>query len=83
MTANDCYAERGYACVITSVLDGDHAKNSLHYAGAAADLRTRDISSQAERRALRGEIAAALGADFDVVLESTHLHIEWQPRGPA
>lgn len=67
-------------CVITSGVDGRHSPQSLHYAGAAIDLRTRDLAPQQIEdiaRTLRGR----LGVDFDVVVESDHLHVEYQPRG--
>ncbi len=30
-----------------------------------------------------GDIGEALGADFDVILEVDHLHIEYQPKSAA
>lgn len=62
-------------CVITSALDGEHSPNSKHYIGDAIDIRTRDLTPEA-RQGFRDKVAAALGPEFDVVLEATHLHIE-------
>jgi hypothetical protein len=76
------YYRAGHDMVITSVVDGGHSLTSLHYAGAAADLRTRDLPAAVAQQ-IRDEIAEALGTDFDVILEGTHIHLEWQPRRRA
>jgi len=73
------YRQRGYFPVITSAVDGVHSPTSLHYRGLALDFRTRTVPAD-ERQALRDAIAKALGPDFDVVLESDHLHVEWDPK---
>ena len=75
------WGELGYPVTYTSINDGRHSLTSLHYAGSAVDIRTRDMRPQdAERGALL--LRAALGRDFDVVLERDppHLHVEYQPR---
>lgn len=69
----------GVACVITSAADGTHKQNSLHYVGKAFDLRTRDLL-QGHAEAAREKLAAALGDQFDVVLESDHIHVEFDPK---
>ena len=67
-----------YDFVITSVSDGKHSENSLHYSGNAFDCRTRHLTeSQAQLVAL--QLKKNLGDEFDVVLEKTHCHIEYQP----
>ncbi len=67
--------------VITSVIDGKHSPGSLHYAGSAVDLRINNLpSGQAEK--IRDQIAERLGKDFDAVLESNHIHLEFQPKQP-
>jgi hypothetical protein len=86
------FVREGYTCTITSAHDGDtHADNSKHYAARQAgggvdpnsadafDLRTRQMPP-ANKRAIGEELAAALGTDFDVILEDTHLHVEYDPR---
>ena len=69
----------GGEIVVTSVTDGKHSRGSLHYIGHAFDLRTRDfIIKDLER--IRQSIADALTDEFDVVLETDHFHIEFQPK---
>jgi hypothetical protein len=65
--------------VLTSVADGVHRSDSLHYVGNAIDIRTRDLP-RSRQELLRTLISQALGAEFDVVLESDHLHIEFDPK---
>ena len=68
----------GREAIITSALDGVHGEGSLHYSGNAMDFRTRDFTAYL-KGLYRKETANALGPDFDVVLERTHLHIEYDP----
>ena len=79
--AEGCYRDAGCGhCIITSGTDGTHSPQSLHYAGAAFDLRTKDLEMAKVLdlvRLLRGR----LGVDFDIVHESDHIHVEYQPRG--
>ena len=77
--AQKAFAARNVECVITSALDGKHKSQSLHYLGLALDFRTRHVSEEA-RQEIALEIASELGGDFDVVLERTHLHVEYQPK---
>jgi len=67
--------------VVTSGKDGVHSSTSLHYSGNAVDLRTRDRTRQ-EQEAIRDELRRRLNEHYDVVLESDHLHLEYQPRSP-
>ena len=67
-------------CTITSTRFGDeHGWASLHYTGDAIDLRTRHLDDN-EIKAWVNELKAVLGDDYDVVLESNHIHIEYQPK---
>ena len=68
-------------CVITSITDGKHRKNSIHYKGFAMDFRTRHIPI-GMLGTLRARVQACLGSEFDVVLEETHLHVEYDPECP-
>ena len=77
--ANEVYASHGVNMVITSVLDGKHSKTSLHYAGYAADLRIKNLGNT-DPYDVAKEIKRRLGVDFDVIVESNHIHLEFQPR---
>ena len=66
-------------CCITSGDDGQHGANSLHPEGKALDFRTRTIP-ESYRHGVRACTDAALGGDYDVVLESDHMHVEYDPK---
>lgn len=68
-------------CVITSASDGKHGPNSLHYKGRALDLRTNNVPRHA-LSALHADLKSALGPQFDVVLETDHIHLEYDPKEP-
>ena len=68
----------GYASIITSALDGKHSQNSLHYEGLALDYRRRHVPDEVMRQIVR-RLRKCLGGDWDIVLERTHLHIEYDP----
>lgn len=76
----DVFAKAGVPFVITSIMEGTHSRASLHYTGCAADLRRPPDTARATE--LVGLAKAALGDDFDVLLESDHFHLEWQPKAP-
>lgn len=77
----EVYDEYNVDAVLTSAVDGTHSLGSLHYVGYAIDTRTRDFPTQAQKQEARDKIAEILGAEFDVVLEANHIHIEFQPKG--
>jgi len=64
--------------VITSGREGTHSETSLHYEGKALDLRTRDLDADEVER-YRWELASKLGADYDIVVEGSHIHVEYDP----
>ena len=74
----------GAGLVITSFSETttEHSLTSLHYSGNAFDMRTR-FWQPAEIKQVRDEIAARLGIHFDVIIEKTHIHIEYQPKYQA
>jgi len=61
--------------VITSTYEGNHSEGSLHYANLAVDIR-RDKKGQEVRDELRDKF----GLDYDVVLCTDHIHIEYDPK---
>jgi hypothetical protein len=71
------YAVAKTPLVVTSLMDGKHSQRSLHYKGLAVDLRIWNLNAPVEQvvTALR----SALGEDYDVVLESDHIHVEYDP----
>lgn len=75
------YFSMGYDCMITSGVNGEHSRGSEHYKGDALDFRTRHMRAGDAAR-LTEEVRIALGKDFDVVLERTHLHVEYDPKTP-
>jgi len=81
MAAEAAYRAVGVGMVVTSITDGKHSLTSLHYAGAAADLRTRDMTESQIASVLRA-IAKALPNDFDIIFEGNHYHLEYDPRRP-
>ena len=81
--AADVWHAAGHTLTITSITDGtSHSRTSLHWAGCAFDCRTRDLPG-GEAEPMGAKLKAALGSeDFDVIVERTHIHVEWQPKGP-
>lgn len=65
--------------VITSLNDAKHSQTSLHYRGDAFDVRVWEVPHQVEDVAQ--DIRDALNKHWDVVVESDHIHVEYQPRG--
>jgi hypothetical protein len=74
-------AEMGVDRVVTACVDGVHQAGSLHYCGLAVDLRSRDFRPGDVEKAI-ARIKQCLGADYDVVLEKDHIHLEYQPKQP-
>lgn len=72
--------------VITSANDGRHMDGSLHYKDRAFDIRIWNIKSKnsqlrhALARTWAARIAERLGEDYDVILESDHIHMEYDPK---
>ncbi len=73
--AREVYRDFGAPLIVTSLLDGRHRTNSLHYKGLAVDLRTRNLDERV-RAVVAEKISKALGLEYDVVLERDHIHIE-------
>lgn len=66
---------------ITSASDGEHMTGSKHYTGEAYDFRTRNVvGGQIECARWVTRLREELGSNYDVVLESTHLHAEYDPK---
>lgn len=67
--------------VITSGLEGTHSEKSLHYRGRACDYRTSYFSRE-KALVVAEELRQVLGPDYDVVVENTHIHCEYDPSNP-
>ena len=59
--------------VITSMCDGNHSDASLHPQGDAIDFRYQEAVS-------KHAIKQVCGKGFDVVFESDHIHVEYDPK---
>ncbi len=79
--AADVLRRHDVELVITSVTDGRHSRGSAHYAGNAFDFRTRHMG-QGQPVRVKAELTQARGGDYDVVLEETHIHVEYDPKQP-
>lgn len=76
LTADIIHQTAGKECVVTSLCDGVHASDSFHYLLGAADFRTRHLT-EGEQEGITERLSLKLGDQWDVVLESDHLHVEW------
>ncbi len=65
--------------IITAVFDGDHMVGSLHDKGLAFDMRTKHLLKP-NRATVAARLRVALGPEYDVILEKTHIHVEFDPK---
>ncbi len=66
---------------ITSGTDGRHSRNSYHHCGDGLDLRTRNLPGGYQGAAAQEattKLQGSLGAEYDVVLEANHIHVEYE-----
>jgi len=72
------YKSVGQEITITSTFEGNHGEGSLHYCDDAFDIRKiRNLEDEEQKK----EIQRLLGPDFDIVVKSNHVHIEYDPKG--
>jgi len=71
------YRAHGYEPVITSTYEGTHSPGSLHYARQAVDIR---LPPRGKVGVIAEELKRRLGVDYDVVVEATHIHVEYDPK---
>lgn len=74
--ANEVWKKHGQELAVTSGLEGTHSAGSYHYFGYALDLRTRYFSTT-ERHSVLYELKQLLGGKYTVLLESTHIHAQY------
>lgn len=89
---DEIYIANGANLTITSgtegkVGDGVHKDTSLHYAGYAFDCRIwvfkNPMHGQTDMKkvnAVAKQIREALGKDYDVLVETDHIHVEFDPK---
>lgn len=75
---SDTEQHLGAETILTSVTDGRHGETSLHNTGCAFDIDVDHTGIPAD--IWREEIRRRLTEEFDVVVEATHIHIEFQPK---
>lgn len=80
MAADVVWRNHGQRLVVTSLTDGDHSEGSRHHCGDGVDLRTRYFADQEEIERVAQELRESLTDDYDVVVEATHIHVEYDPR---
>ena len=64
---------------ITSANDSKHSVKSLHYKDMALDIRIKDIHADKLEKVMH-TLKTSIGESWDVVLESDHIHAEFQPK---
>lgn len=69
----------GIGVEVNALADSTHGASSLHPWDLAADLDT-DGDKPADLAQLHGYLARVLGAEYDVLLEGDHVHVEWDAR---
>lgn len=75
----DACRAQGVPCVITAANVAAHTKTPSAWRGTDIEFWIRHLRDP--RRAFE-HAKRALGEDFDVVLESDHIHVEFQPKAP-
>lgn len=78
IVADGVWRQLGKELCVTSICDSKHSRDSLHYLGLAADLRTRYFEDNGMEAARM--LSDSLPDDFDVVVEGNHIHMEFQPK---
>ena len=74
--ASKLFELRGLDFVVTWTTGGTHMKGSLHPKRRAVD----SLLPTKEEQGIVDELSEILGPDYDVVNESDHLHMEWDPK---
>ena len=77
-TVESIHLEYEIEAVITSTYEGNHGVGSLHYANQAYDLRRSP--TQSDHTVIVDILKSRLGINFDIVDESNHIHIEYDPK---
>ena len=78
LVACEVYGEFGIDMVVTSLTDGKHGAHSHHYKGHAVDLGVTGMTAQ-QRHDCTEEIITRLSAQYQVIDEGDHIHVEFDP----
>ena len=78
--AHEIFDKYGQTMVITSGTEGTHSHLSYHYTGDAIDIRTNNVRDSAIIAKQIKQKLKMISPFFDVVLEETHIHIEFDRR---
>lgn len=73
------FGRHGLTPTITSAEDGTHMTGSRHYTGDALDFRRHESDARGLTDIIAEELTYYLGDAYDVVVEPTHLHVEYDP----
>jgi len=90
-TIGDVFDSFGFDSRITHIRDGKHSDGSLHYVGDALDIIwlpydplapgvAEEIKLELYRKLNGFTKSAGLRGNYDIVYESSHFHIEYQPK---
>lgn len=77
--ASRAFAKHGLEAVITSGLEGEHMIGSLHPKGKAIDWRRWQSDAIGVTAQVVADMRQELGPRYDVILEGTHIHTEFDP----
>lgn len=80
IAAEQIWEANRHELVVTGGLEGVHSAGSLHYYGLALDLRHRYFSDDIKEWVAE-ELQRLIGSNYDVVIERTHIHVEYDPKG--
>lgn len=79
LVLNEVLASFDVPLVITCGREGKHSNTSLHYVGCAVDVRNRELS-KSQQQEVKKIFDSRMNNDFDLVIESNHFHLEYQPK---
>lgn len=79
--AEEVFENHQHTLIITEAYaETGHMKNSKHYSGNAVDIRIWNLGVDTHR--VFGQIKRGLDDyGYDTILESDHIHIEYDPKG--
>lgn len=79
--AEVCYRNQGVALRVTSLTDSIHPDlKNIHGNGFAADLGIRGMTSQTVAKIVEEMKYHLYSLGYDVVLETDHIHVEYDPK---